>query len=289
MALSSPLIRRSARLRTAAGALLAATALISLSACGAANPGGGSNEGKTSFVIASGSDNPLEGGVVSFVAEKVAPDYGITIEAKELQDSRVMNESLVAGEIDGNIAVHEPYLKIVLDGEPDWDLVAATPVYVSLGTLASTKHKTVDELPDGAKVAIPDDPVNGALALNVLQEAGVLTLDSAAEPAAYTVDDITANPKNVQFVPAGAATLARSVEDTDLAFLPTSFLRASGYDESVEVRTEPFPEDYAIQLVVRGADADSAAYRKLVEAFQDPRVADYVDAEYGDIAIGIRR
>lgn len=288
MALSSLSAGR-IRLRTAGGALLAAAALISLTACGAASPAGGeSNEGKTSFVIASGSDNPLEGGVVSFVAEKVAPDYGITIEAKELQDSRVMNESLVAGEIDGNIAVHEPYLKIVLDGEPDWDLVAATPVYVSLGTLASTKHKTVDELPDGAKVAIPDDPVNGALALNVLQEAGILTLDSAAEPAAYTVDDITANPKNVQFVPAGAATLARSVEDTDLAFLPTSFLRASGYDESVEVRTEPFPEDYAIQLVVRGADADSAAYRKLVEAFQDPRVADYVDAEYGDIAIGIR-
>lgn len=279
------------RLRATTGALLAAATMLSLAACGSSPDSADAEEaaeGKTSFIIAAGADNPLEGGVVSFIADEVAADYGITIETKELQDSRVMNESLVAGEIDGNVAVHAPFLDIILDGEPSWDLVAATPIYISLGTLASAKHDSLDDLPQGGQVAIPDDPVNGALALNVLQEAGIIELDPDVEPAAYTVDDIIVNEKELTWVPAGASTLARSVEDTDLAFLPTSFLRASGYDSSVELRTEPFPAEYAIQLVIRGADADTEAYAKLIEAFQDPRVADFVDENYGDIAFGIR-
>ena len=130
--------------------------------------------------------------------------------------------------------------------------------------------------------------MNGAAALNVLQQVGLIELDDSVEPAAYTVQDIVTNEKQVTFVPAGAAQLARSVEDADLAFLPTSFLRAAGYDESVEVVTMSFPDEYAIQLVIRGADASDANYTKLIEAFKDPRVADYVEAEFGDIATGIR-
>src|SRR5690606_8968545 len=106
--------------------------------------------------------------------------------------------------------------------------------------------------------------------------------DPDADPASYSVNDIVTNDKELEWIPAGAAALSRSVEDTDLAFLPTSFLRASGYGEEVEVQTEPFPADYAIQLVIRGEDAGSEAYDKLVEAFQDPRVAEFVDEEYGD-------
>ncbi|MCB1297738.1 MAG: hypothetical protein KDB08_01995 [Microthrixaceae bacterium] len=162
------------------------------------------------------------------------------------------------------------------------------PIYTSLVTLASTKHDTIEALPQGALIAIPDDPVNGAAALNVLQQVGLIEIDSSVKPAAYTVQDIVKNEKNVTFVPAGAAQLARSVEDADLAFLPTSFLRAAGYDESVEVVTMSFPDEYAIQLVIRGADASDANYKKLIEAFKDPRVADYVEAEFGDIATGIR-
>ena len=275
--------------RLAAVVAVTAVAALALSACAPAGKEETTDtDAGTVFLLASGADNPLEGGVLGFVRDEVAADYGITIETRELQDSRILNESLAAGEIDGHVAIHEPYLGIVLDGEPSWDLAAVAPIYTSLVTLASTKHDTIEALPQGALIAIPDDPVNGAAALNVLQQVGLIELDDSVEPAAYTVQDIVTNEKQVTFVPAGAAQLARSVEDADLAFLPTSFLRAAGYDESVEVVTMSFPDEYAIQLVIRGADASDANYTKLIEAFKDPRVADYVEAEFGDIATGIR-
>lgn len=275
--------------RLAAVAAVAATA-FALSACAPAADDDGATDpsADTVFMIASGADNPLEGGVLAFVRDEVAADYGITIETRELQDSRILNESLSAGEIDGHVAIHEPYLNIVLEGETSWDLAAVAPIYTSLVTLASTKHDTIEGLPQGALIAIPDDPVNGAAALNVLQQVGLIELDSSVKPAAFTIEDIVKNEKEVTFVPAGAAQLARSVEDADLAFLPTSFLRAAGYDKSVEVVTMSFPDDYAIQLVVRGIDAKTPGYEKLIAAFKDPRVADYVDGEFGDIATGIR-
>lgn len=274
--------------RLAAVVAVAATA-FALSACAnSADNAATDPNADPVFILASGADNPLEGGVLNFVRETVAPDYGVVIETRELQDSRILNESLAAGEIDGHVAIHEPYLDIVLAGETGWDLAAVVPIYTSLVTLASTKHDTIESLPQGALIAIPDDPVNGAAALNVLQQVGLLELDSSVKPAAYTVEDIVKNEKNVTFVPAGAAQLARSVEDADLAFLPTSFLRAAGYDDSVEVVTMSFPDDYAIQLVIRGADVNSADYKKLISAFKDPRVADYVEDEFGDIATGIR-
>ena len=277
-----------ARITRLAAVVAAAATVFALSACAPANNEAADPNADPVFMLASGADNPLEGGVLAFVRDEVAPVHGIVIETRELQDSRSLNESLAAGEIDGHVAIHEPFLNIVLDGETSWDLAAVAPIYTSLVTLASTKHKTVESLPQGALIAIPDDPVNGAAALIVLQDAGLLELDSSVKPAAYTIEDIVKNPKEVTFVPAGAAQLARAIEDADLAFLPTSFLRAAGYDESVEVLTRSFPDDYAIQLVVRGADAKSDDYKKLIAAFKDPRVADYVDAEFGDIATGIR-
>ena len=279
------------RFRFAAAALVA-TAALALTSCASGGGDAGSSAApaanKTAFVIGAGSDNPLEGGVLAFVRDEVASDYGITIEAVELADSRVLNESLSAGEIDGHVAIHGPYLNIVLEGETSWDLVAAAPIYTSLVSLASTKHASLDDLPQGALVAIPDDPVNGAMSLQVLQDEGLVVLDESVEPAAYTVQDIVENPKSIEFLPAGAAQLARSIEDADLAFLPTSFLRAAGYDDKVEVVTRAVPDDYAIQLVIRGDDLDAAAYKPLLEAFADERVADYVDEEFGDIATGIR-
>ena len=276
-------------LRVAAiGAATIATLLLTACAAPTTEGEGATGEDQTTFTIASGADNPLEGGVLTFIKDEVAADYGITIETRELADSRVLSEALNAGEIDGHVAVHAPFLDLLLSGEPTWDLAVASPIYSSLVSLASTKHASLDELPQGAVIAIPDDPVNGPVALSVLQDEGIIGFDASLDPVSYTVDDIVDNPKSVTFLPAGAAQLARSVEDVDLAFLPTSFMRASGYGEEVELLTRPIPEDYAIALVVRGSDVDSAAYAKLIEAFQDPRVADFVDEEYGDIAIGVR-
>lgn len=268
----------------------AATAALLLSSCAGAPTETETEDGaaQTTFTLASGADNPLEGGVLTFIKDEVAADYGITIDTLELADSRVLSEALNAGEIDGHVAVHAPFLDLLLSGEPSWDLAVATPIYSSLVSLASSKHESIADLPEAAVIAIPDDPVNGPVALSVLQDEGVISFDDSVDPVTYSVDQIAENPKSVTFLPAGAGALARSVEDVDLAFLPTSFLRASGYDESVELLTRPIPEDYAIALVVRGTDVDTEAYAKLIEAFQDPRVADFVDENYGDIAIGVR-
>ena len=82
-----------------AAVVAAAATVFALSACAPANNEAADPNADPVFMLASGADNPLEGGVLAFVRDEVAPDYGIVIETRELQDSRILNESLAAGEL----------------------------------------------------------------------------------------------------------------------------------------------------------------------------------------------
>ena len=92
----------------------------------------------------------------------------------------------------------------------------------------SDKVKNVTELPDGAKVAIPNDPTNGGRALMLLAKAGVITLPENSFKA--TVQDIQSNPKNLKFIELEAAQLPRSLSDVDAAVITMNYVMSGGLD-----------------------------------------------------------
>lgn len=274
------------------GAVLAASALVfATAACAQAAPttseAEGDGEVQTSFRIGTGADNPLEAGVVNFIAS-IAPDHGITIEVVELEDSRHLNEAVDAGELDGHVAVHEPYLLSVLEQQPDWELAASVPVYSSLLTLSSKRHTSPDDIPDGATVAISEDPSNTARSLAFLQDQGWITLAPDADTFTATLEDIVENPHDIQFVPVDGGALARSLEDVDFTVLQASYLRAASIGDEVQLITAPQDVRLAIILTTRTENAHSAKFALLRETFEDPRVDDFVDENFGDIATGVR-
>jgi D-methionine transport system substrate-binding protein len=236
--------------------------------------------------IGGGADNPLEGGVLKFAAS-IAKDHGVDLEVKELADSVALNEAVDGGELDSHLAVHWPYLESILS-ERGWKLTTLVPVYVSKYALRSEKVKTIDELPDGAEIGLPDDPSNQALSLQILANAGLLTLKDGIEPTQATVNDVASSPKNIKLKPLVSAQIPRALEELDGAIVQASYYQAAGIEPEGALLNEPADESYAIIVTAKEGWESDPRLQKLAEVFKDPRVADFVDQEYGDIAYGIR-
>lgn len=289
---------RSARSRVhrsllVAAALLTATALTACTAAQGATPSAGGDSpspttaARTSFRIGVGADNPTEAGVVGYIAETLAPQHGISVELVELEDSRHLNEAVDAGELDGHVAIHEPYLKAVLAEQPQWELAASVPVYVSILTIASRKHSSLDDIPAGATVSIPDDPANEAKSLEFLEEQGLLTL-AKVEPGTAAIEDVTANPHDFQFIKVAGQQLARSLDDVDYSVVQATYLRAADVGAEVELVRAPQALRLAVILVTRTENIDSEEFRLLRETFEDPLLDDFIDGTFGDLIAGVR-
>lgn len=279
-------------------AAVAATllALTSLTACAAAptatpsDPAPTSDAGatpKTSFKIGVGADNPTEAGVVTYIAETLAPEHGITVELVELEDSRHLSEAVDAGELDGHVAFHEPYLKSVLAEQPQWELAPSVPVYSSILTISSRKHTSLDTIPAGATVSIPDDPSNEAKSLEFLEEHGLLTLEKV-ELGTATIEGIADNPHDFTFIKVPGQQLARTLDDVDYSVVQSTYLRAASIGSEVELARAPQAIRLAIILVTRTESADSEEFRLLRETFEDSKLDDFIDATYGDLIAGVR-
>ncbi len=280
------------------GAVAAATslALLGLAGCASAAAQPAASDApatetapaaKTSFKVGVGADNPTEAAVVSFISETLAPEHGISVELVELEDSRHLNEAVNAGELDGHIALHDPYLQSVLAEQPDWELASAVPVYISILTIASKKHTTLEEIPDGATVSIPDDPSNEAKSLEFLEQYGLIKLNPVSLGTA-AVEDIAENPHSIKIVKVVGQQLARSLEDVDYSVVQATYLRAASIGPEVEVVRAPQPIRLAITLVTRAENAQSEEFRLLRETVEDPKLDDYIDDNFGDIIAGVR-
>lgn len=135
----------------------------------------------------------------------------------------------------------------------------------------SNKVKSLDELEDGATVAIPNDPTNGGRALLVLASKGLIKVN-ADVGLKVTPADVTENPKNIQFAELDAAQLPRSLADVDAAVINTNYaLEADLHPKEDAIAIESDKSPYANVIAVRAADKDAPWVKTLVEAYHDHR------------------
>lgn len=271
--------------------LLLVSAPLALAACGGSDDAGADTgtaaaAAKTTFTIGSGADNPMEADILEFIATRVAPEHGVTVDVKELADSVALNEAVDNDELDGHVAQHWPYLSEVKD-EQGWKVEPAAPLWVGKYTVYSSKHDSVDALPRGAKIAIPDDPSSQALALNVLADAGVIELDPSVEPVEATVRDVTGNPKDVEFTQIVISQIARTLQDVDAAVATASQFEKADIPADQRLHEAPADPSYAIQLVIKEGNRAQPGWDRLVAAFSDPAIADYVNENYASLASGV--
>ena len=206
------------------------------------------------------------------IAKKVAYEkYGLNIKIVEFQDYATPNVVLNDGRIDANVFQHQPYLDSVIKAR-HFPLVAVGRTFVyPVGIYSSSVHD-LNDVPEHAKVTLPNDPSNNARALLLLQKAGLITLD-ASKGLSVTQQDITDNPKQLDFIELDAAQLPRTLQDVSLAVINTNNAVAAGLMPSKDAL---FLEDknspYANLIVTRVSEKDDPRIQQLVETLHSQEV-----------------
>lgn len=221
--------------------------------------------------------------VLDVVAAEAARQ-GLTIEVIEFTDYVLPNAALAAGEIEANSFQHQPYLDNQIR-DRGYDLVSIGQTLVFPLGFYSKRVAAFEALPEGATLAIQNDPTNGGRSLLLLQAKGYLTLraDAGLTPS---VADIVENPKGFTFVELDAAQLARSLDDVDAASVNTNYAVEAGLDPVEDaILREDAESPYANVIAVRRADAEAPWAKALVAAYHSQAVKDFVQARFGGAVV----
>jgi lipoprotein, yaeC family len=204
---------------------------------------------------------------------------GIDLQIIEFTDYVKPNLSLNDKEIDANFFQHEPYLK-KFAADRKLDLVNLVAVHIEPMGVYSKKLKDIKSVPDGAKVAIPNDPANGGRALNILAKAGLIKLKDGVGISA-TVGDIVENPKNLKITEAEAAMLPRTLDDVDLAVINSNFAMEAKLNPTKDALfIEPKDSPYANIVAVRKGDENRKEIQALKKALTSPEVKKFIEEKY---------
>ncbi|MBB3109858.1 D-methionine transport system substrate-binding protein [Paenibacillus phyllosphaerae] len=216
------------------------------------------------------------------ILKHIAPalkEQGVNLEVVEFTDYVQPNVQLYEKEIDANFFQHVPYLD-QFNKDKGYDLVSVAPVHLEPFGAYSKKVKTADELKEGAKVVIPNDPSNAGRALALMAANGLITLKDGVGVAG-TVADITENPKKLEITEVEAAMLPRLLDEVDLALINTNYaLEADLVPTTDALFIEGNDSPYANVLVARPDNKESDAIKKLVAALQSEDVKKFIEDTY---------
>lgn len=232
--------------------------------------------------ISIGVTSVPHGEIVTDVVKPLLEGAGWTVDVVEFSDYVQPNEALNSGELDANYFQTTQYMEAQND-ERGFKLVNAGEIHLEPMGLYSKGITSIDDLADGATVAIPNDTSNGSRALQLLASNGLITVDSSKELVAVT--DITENPKNINFQETEAAFLARSLDDVDAAVINGNYAIEAGFNPvkdaiiSEETTTDGISK-YFNDLVVTEDNKDSVKTKALYAALTSQGVADYIEEKY---------
>ncbi|EKM95333.1 MetQ/NlpA family ABC transporter substrate-binding protein [Stutzerimonas degradans] len=216
--------------------------------------------------------------ILEFVKPKLA-EQGVELEIKVFTDYVQPNIQVAEKRLDANFFQHQPYLDEFNKGKGT-DLISVAGVHIEPFGAYSSKLKSLEELPDGANVVIPNDATNGGRALLLLAKAGVITLKEGAGITA-TPKDIADNPKHIKVRELEAATLPRVLTQVDLALINTNYALEAKLNPTQDALViEGSDSPYVNILVARPDNKDSAAMQKLAAALHSEEVRQFIEEKY---------
>ncbi|MFP3043448.1 MetQ/NlpA family ABC transporter substrate-binding protein [Treponema primitia] len=205
---------------------------------------------------------------------------GITLKVVEFTDYVTPNTALITGDLDANFFQHIPYLA----SNAEWKaaLVAAFGVHIEPFGVYSASIKNIADLPEGATIAIPNDPSNGGRALLLLQSKGIITLKADAGITA-TPQDIATNPKNLKFRELEAALLPRSLTDVDAAAINGNYALEAGLNPAKDALIiEGADSPYVNIVVVKKGNENDARIQALSQALRSTKIKDHITKTWTD-------
>ena len=262
---------------------LAVVCVAGLAACGqSGSPAAGDK------TIKVGASPTPHAEILDAVKDELAKD-GYTLEVVEYNDYIQPNTALEDGQLDANYFQHVTYLND-FNEENGTHLVDAADIHFEPFGLYAGKTSSLDALPDGATVAVPNDTTNEARALLLLQQEGLIKLKDGAGLNA-TVVDIVENPKNLKIEELEAAQLPRSLQDVDIAAINGNYALGAGLKVSDALATESDQGEaakaYANILAVKDGNQDSEKTKALVKALTSETARKYIDDTYDGAVVAV--
>jgi D-methionine transport system substrate-binding protein len=258
--------------------LLFSLITLFISGCGAKQISQSQTEDTSKITIKVGA-TPVPHAQILNVVKPILAKEGINLEIVEFTDYVQPNLKLAEKELDANYFQHIPYLED-FSKEHNLNLTYIAKVHIEPMGIYSQKIKNLNELKEGATIAIPNDATNGGRALLLLQSAGVIKLKPDASIKA-TVSDIVENPKKIKISELEAATLPRVLSDVDAAVINTNYALEAGLIPTKDALfIESADSPYVNVLVVRKGDESRPELMKLAEALNSPEVKKFIEEKY---------
>lgn len=221
------------------------------------------------------------------VVAKEAEKQGLKIHVKTFSDYITPDQALASGDIDLNTFQHQPFLD-AFNEKNNTHLISIGKTYLAPLGLYSHKYKSVADIPDGATIAIPNDPSNGGRALQLLQKQGWIKLSSEKEATKVTVQDITENSKHLNIIELEAAQLPRSLDDTAASIINAGYAISAGLNSQKDaIAVEDNTSPYVNIIAARPDDKDNPTYQKFVTIFQSEAVKNYINENFAGALVPV--
>lgn len=278
---------------------LAAALALSLAACG-----GSAQNGSVSSAPAETSGGASSGGGTDLVTVKIgatpaphqeilealAPEFekaGVKVEVVPFTDYTIPNKVLEGGDIDGNYFQHQPYLDDY-NAKTGGDLISAVNVHYEPMGLYPGKTASLEDLPDGGVIAVPNDGSNEARALMLLQNLGLIKLKddvkidaSNALNVSITALDIAENPKNLDIQEVAAEQIPRLLPDVDFGVINGNYALSAGITDTIqEQETDDIAKLYINVLAVRNGDESRPEIQKVCQVLTSDACKKFIEEKY---------
>ena len=270
-----------------ASVLLAATLSLGLlTACGNTtndnNSANSGDDGQTGSVTLKVGASPAPHAEILEVVKPILAEQGITLDIVEFNDYIAPNTAVEDGSLDANYFQHITYMNGFNESDGT-HLVSVGNVHYEPFGLYAGKTASIDELPDGAQIGVPNDATNEARALLLLQQEGLITLKEDAGLNA-TKADIVDNPKNLDIVEMEAAQLPVRLQDVDMAVINGNYAIDAGLKVSDALAVESAEGEaataYANVLAVKEGRENDEAIQALYAALCSDEVKEYMETTY---------
>ncbi|PGL72934.1 MetQ/NlpA family ABC transporter substrate-binding protein [Bacillus sp. AFS055030] len=261
--------------------LLALVFLLSINlfaACGKTDKTSSKNNTDKKNITIGATSGPYSD-MVSNAIKPILEKKGYKVKVVEFSDYIQPNIALGNGNLDANLFQHKIYME---NFAKEHNLKLSELIVVPTAPMGvfSNKFKSVDKIADGATIAIPNDPVNLARALGVLEDSKLIKIDPKVDPLTASEKDIKDNPKKLQFKPIEAAQLPRAVQSVDVSLVPGNFALAAKMKLSDALALENMPDLYRNRVVVNTKDADSTFAKDIKAAVESSDFEKTIDEQF---------
>ena len=284
-------------LKTITKSLFALSAVVALAACSnqttsnstTTNSKSSNTELKTVKVASVGSDAEIWRHIAETDQAKKA---GLKIEVEELNGGVPLNQAVAEGSVDANAFQSIGYLQ----GFNESNSSKLTPIgttYIEPMGLYSKKVKSLNDLPNGAKIAIPDNPYNTTRALRLLETAGLIKLSADFKEGTGTPSDIVENKKNFEFLLIDDTTSVRVLDDADLNAIGNTIALEGGLNVLKDALFYEKADSSTITsinvIVVKSGNESNEDYKKLVDLYHDADVQKFISDKFQGTKVEVKK